>query len=61
MTLTAERDISLIDLLLEAFPDSNRTRLKKAIRLGCVSTADGALMKHAETPMRTGARVRIKP
>lgn len=60
MILTAGRDISLIDLLLETFPDSNRTRLKKAIRLGCVSTADGALMKHAETPLRKGERVTFK-
>lgn len=60
MTLTAARDTSLIDLLLETFPDSNRTRLKKAIRLGCVSTADGALMKHAETPLRKGERVTFK-
>ncbi|MDE6105953.1 MAG: RluA family pseudouridine synthase [Bacteroidales bacterium] len=60
MILTADRDTSLIDLLLEAFPDSNRTRLKKAIRLGCVSTADGALMKHAETPLHKGERVSFK-
>lgn len=60
MILTAQRDISLIDLLLEAFPDSNRTRLKKAVRLGCVSSGDGALMKHAETMLHKGEHVTFK-
>lgn len=60
MNLTAPRDMSLIDLLLESFPDSNRTRLKKAIRLGCVSDADGAMMKHAETMLHKGESVQFK-
>lgn len=59
MTIIAEADAPLIDILLKAFPESNRTRLKKAIRLGC-TTVDGAIVKHAEVIVRRGSKLEFK-
>lgn len=59
MILTAETDIKIIDLLLQVFPESNKTRIRKFIRLGCVSY-NGVLINHPEFLVHSGQSVDFK-
>jgi 23S rRNA pseudouridine1911/1915/1917 synthase len=45
MKIKATEDIPLWQLLLKEFPESNRTRIKKMISLGCVSIGGGTVKR----------------
>ncbi|MDR1973524.1 MAG: RluA family pseudouridine synthase [Bacteroidales bacterium] len=59
MKITVSENIPLWQLLLKEFPESNRTRIKKMIGLGCVSI-NGAVVRHPETVVNRGQLVDFK-
>lgn len=56
MEITATHQTSLLELLIEAFPDTSITKLKKVIRCGCVRH-NGAVVKHPELVLNAGATI----
>ncbi|MDR2556406.1 MAG: RluA family pseudouridine synthase [Bacteroidales bacterium] len=59
MKITATENILLWQLLLKEFPESNRTRIKKMITLGCVSIGGGTV-KRPDVPIQKGQMVEFK-
>lgn len=59
MNIDVQQDAPLIDVLVQAFPQSNRTHLKKAVRFGCVSLR-GAVVRHPEFMLRAGWQITFK-
>lgn len=56
MKITAPSEMSLLDLMRTAFPDSSVTKLKKVIQCGCVRHK-GAVVKHPELVLAKGDTV----
>ncbi|MEG1571930.1 MAG: RluA family pseudouridine synthase [Bacteroidales bacterium] len=59
MEIKASQDTPLIELLLEAFPQSNKTRLKKMIKLASVRF-QGAVVKHPDLLIKKGQSIEFK-
>lgn len=59
MNIKATEDLPLIDVLMRAFPESNKTHLKKAVRFGCV-TFRGAVLRHPDFMLRKGQEITFK-
>lgn len=59
MNIKATADLPLIDVLMQAFPESNKTHLKKAVRFGCV-TFRGAVLRHPDFMLRKGQEITFK-
>lgn len=59
MRIDVTQDTTLIALLIQAFPQSNRTHIKKAIRYGCV-TIRGAIIKSPEYLLKKGQYVEYR-
>ncbi|MEG1497963.1 MAG: RluA family pseudouridine synthase [Bacteroidales bacterium] len=59
MIIDVLQDAPLIEILLQYFPESNRTRLKKAVRFGCVSV-QGAVIKHSDVIVKKGQKIDFK-
>ncbi len=59
MKITASRTASLLEILLDAFPESNKTHLKKAIRYGCVSFS-GKVLENPAFLLQEGQHVEFK-
>ncbi|MCM1168367.1 MAG: RluA family pseudouridine synthase [Bacteroides sp.] len=59
MNIKVTENASLLDVLLRAFPDSNKTHLKKAVRFGCV-TFRGAVLRHPDFRLRAGQEITFK-
>lgn len=59
MEIKASQDTPLIDLLLQEFPESNKTRLKKMIKLASVRF-QGAVVKHPELIIKKGQSIEFK-
>lgn len=47
MKIKTEKEDTLLNILLQNFPESNKTRLRKMVKLGCVSM-NGAIIRHPE-------------
>lgn len=59
MNIKATEDLPLIDVLMRAFPESNKTHLKKAVRFGCI-TFRGAVLRHPDFILRKGQEITFK-
>lgn len=59
MNILANENAPLIDVLLQAFPQSNKTHLKKAVRFGCVEL-NGAVIRHPEFMLKAGQKISFK-
>jgi 23S rRNA pseudouridine1911/1915/1917 synthase len=59
MIIIAKENQLLWQLLLTAFPESNRTRIKKMISLGCVSV-NRAVVRRADIPVAKGQKVEFR-
>ena len=59
MIIDVKQDASLMDELMQAFPQRNRTHLKKAVRFGCVSLW-GAVLRHPGFMLRAGWQITFK-
>ncbi|MDR1739242.1 MAG: RluA family pseudouridine synthase [Bacteroidales bacterium] len=59
MTIISQENQPLWQLLLTAFPESNRTRIKKMISLGCVSI-NRAVVRRADVPVAKGQKVEFR-
>jgi 23S rRNA pseudouridine1911/1915/1917 synthase len=59
MNIKATEEMPLWQMLLKEFPESNRTRIKKMILLGCVSTG-GGVVKRPDVIVRKGQVVEFK-
>lgn len=59
MIIKATGDAPLLDVLMQAFPASNKTHLKKAVRFGCV-TFRGAVLRHPDFLIKAGQEIFFK-
>lgn len=59
MNIRAIENAPLLDVLMQAFPESNKTHLKKAVRFGCV-TFRGAVLRHPDFLIRAGQEISFK-
>lgn len=59
MNIKATEDAPLLDVLVKAFPESNKTHLKKAVRFGCVAFR-GAVLRHPGFLIKAGQEISFK-
>lgn len=59
MYIKVTENASLLDVLMRAFPESNKTHLRKAVRFGCV-TFRGAVLRYPEFELRAGQEISFR-